>query len=427
MNAKTDSSQSTIIVNTLYIEPFSGLSGDMFLGALCGLLEAHDDIVDLPSKLNLPDGKVEISTVDKNGIVCKHVNVVDLNSEPNGTDSPGDSHDHSHSHGHDHSHGHGSHHHRHLSDILAIIDNADIAMSAKTIAKEIFHLIGTAESQVHDIPLEKIHFHEISAVDSIIDVVGCAVLIDRLQIYKTYSDPICTGHGMVNTQHGLLPVPAPATAKLLAGMPCYKGEEKGERVTPTGVAILKFLDPTFESPALVVDQMAYGPGKKDFIAANVLRLSLCSQVRENSDIFAIETNLDDCSPEQLGAEFQSELLQKGALDVSLVQATMKKGRPGIILSILAPSAKLDAVCDFVLEATTAIGLRYFPVSRKTLDRETETLTTEYGPIRIKTVTTPSGQKRWKAERDDLIAASRSQAVPVHIVERAIENHPKRPQ
>jgi uncharacterized protein (DUF111 family) len=206
-------------MNTLYVEPFSGLSGDMFLGALCGLLEAYDDLEGLPQKLNLPDGRVEISSVEKNGIVCRHVNVVDLNEPTNAHHDHGHKHDeghsHSHSHDHPHSHVHGSHEHRHLSEIIELIDNADITDSARKISKEIFQLIGKAESEVHNIPIEKIHFHEISAVDSIIDIVGCAVLIDRLGSLTTYSEPVCVGHGMVDTQHGLLPIPAPATAKLL--------------------------------------------------------------------------------------------------------------------------------------------------------------------------------------------------------------------
>jgi pyridinium-3,5-bisthiocarboxylic acid mononucleotide nickel chelatase len=225
-------------MSTLYVEPFSGLAGDMLLGALCGLTDGYDEIKALPGKLHLHDGKVEINEVEKNGIVCKHVKVIDLNEgqethhhSPDDEHSHGHSHDHDHSqdhdhghshdHSHDHDHGH-SHNHshgRHLSDILHLIDHGHISDGAKKIAKGIFQLIGEAESSVHDIPIEKIHFHEISGVDSIIDIVGCAVLLDKLGVEKTFADPICVGFGMVKTQHGLLPVPAPATALLLAGMP----------------------------------------------------------------------------------------------------------------------------------------------------------------------------------------------------------------
>lgn len=422
-------------MNTLYIEPFSGLSGDMFLGALCGLLEAYDDLEGLPQKLNLPDGRVEISSVEKNGIVCRHVNVVDLNEPTNVHHDHGhkhehehphqhhkhdEGHSHSHSHDHPHSHVHGSHEHRHLSEIIELIDNADITDSARKISKEIFQLIGKAESEVHNIPIEKIHFHEISAVDSIIDIVGCAVLIDRLGSLTTYSEPVCVGHGMVDTQHGLLPIPAPATAKLLQGIPYYKGDEKGERVTPTGAAILKYLNPIFESPTLKIDRSAYGPGKKNFIGPNVLRLSLGTISQASSAIYSIETNLDDSSSELLGSDFQAQLLEQGAIDFTLTQALMKKGRPGHLLSALASHEDLQSVCDFILENTTAIGIRYYPISRKILDRTEEAVSTEFGTIRVKTVTTPSGKERRKAEYEDLSRVAKKQGVSIMELKQSIE-------
>ena len=422
-------------MNTLYIEPFSGLSGDMFLGALCGLLEAYDDLEELPQKLNLPDGRVEISSVEKNGIVCRHVNVVDLNEPTNVHHDHGhkhehehphqhhkhdEGHSHSHSHDHPHSHVHGSHEHRHLSEIIELIDNADITDSARKISKEIFQLIGKAESEVHNIPIEKIHFHEISAVDSIIDIVGCAVLIDQLGSLTTYSEPVCVGHGMVDTQHGLLPIPAPATAKLLQGIPYYKGDEKGERVTPTGAAILKYLNPIFESPTLKIDRSAYGPGKKNFIGPNVLRLSLGTISQASSAIYSIETNLDDSSSELLGSDFQAQLLEQGAIDFTLTQALMKKGRPGHLLSALASHEDLESVCDFILENTTAIGIRYYPISRKILDRTEEAVSTEFGNIRVKTVTTPSGKERRKAEYEDLSRVAKKQGVSIMELKQSIE-------
>ena len=422
-------------MNTLYIEPFSGLSGDMFLGALCGLLEAYDDLEVLPQKLNLPDGRVEITSVEKNGIVCRHVNVVDLNEPTNVHHDHGrkhehehphqhhkhdEGHSHSHSHDHPHRHVHGSHEHRHLSEIIELIDNADITDSARKISKEIFQLIGKAESEVHNIPIEKIHFHEISAVDSIIDIVGCAVLIDQLGSLTTYSEPVCVGHGMVDTQHGLLPIPAPATAKLLQGIPYYKGDEKGERVTPTGAAILKYLNPIFESPTLKIDRSAYGPGKKNFIGPNVLRLSLGTISQASSAIYSIETNLDDSSSELLGSDFQAQLLEQGAIDFTLTQALMKKGRPGHLLSALASHEDLESVCDFILENTTAIGIRYYPISRKILDRTEEAVSTEFGTIRVKTVNTPSGKERRKAEYEDLSRVAKKQGVSIMELKQSIE-------
>ena len=186
-------------MSTLYVEPFSGLAGDMLLGALCGLTDGYDEIKALPDKLHLHDGKVEINEVEKNGIVCKHVKVIDLNPDQDHDHDHGHSHDHDHDQDHDHGHSHNHSHGRHLSDIIGLIDHGHISDGAKEIAKGIFQLIGEAESSVHDIPIEKIHFHEISGVDSIIDIVGCAVLLDKLGVEKTFAEPICTGFGMVKT------------------------------------------------------------------------------------------------------------------------------------------------------------------------------------------------------------------------------------
>lgn len=270
---------------TLYIEPFSGLSGDMLLSAFCSLADAYDDILSLPSKLHLPDGKVSVHQVNKNGIVCQHVKIIDLNESSHAhahSHTHDHHHDHHHDHSHEHSHDHHHHHHahRHLSDILSIIEKGHISAGAKEIAKEIFTIIGQSESKIHNMSLDTIHFHEVSGVDSILDIVGCAVLIDRLGIETTYCDPICTGFGMVHTQHGMLPVPAPATADILRGMPTYKGEEAGEKVTPTGAAILRYLKPDFSPPILEIQEIAYGPGQKDFVNPNVVRVSLLASKKK---------------------------------------------------------------------------------------------------------------------------------------------------
>ena len=266
-------------MTSLYIEPFSGLSGDMLLSAFCELADYHEEIVKLPGKLHLSDGKVVIETANKNGIVCKHVRIIDLNEN-----KEGHSHDHHHHHGHAHDHDHGHHHHahRHLKDIIEIIDKGHISEKAKEIAREIFMIIGKSESKIHNMDLDTIHFHEVSGVDSILDIVGCAVLIDHLGIEKTYADPVCTGFGMVKTQHGLLPVPAPATADILMHMPTYPGKEKGERVTPTGAAILKYLNPEFSLPEIRRKKIAYGPGQKDFIGPNVVRVSILEAAKKKA-------------------------------------------------------------------------------------------------------------------------------------------------
>lgn len=419
-------------MSKLYIEPFSGLSGDMFLSALCGLTDGYSDIKELPEKLNLPDGQVEIRQVNKNGIVCRHVRIIDLNGNPHQHGHHHHDHEHQHDHHHDHEHQHDHHHqeddyegnqqrspdrHRHLKDIIALIDAADITEGARVIAKKIFMIIGKSEARIHDMPLDSIHFHEVSAVDSILDIVGCAVLLDRLQIEKTYCDPVCTGTGMVKTQHGMLPVPAPATADIMTGLPTYRGSEKGEKLTPTGAAILRYLQPDFDLPMLIGKRTAYGPGQKDFFHPNVVRISLVEEwerpVKEpQNEVIMIEANLDDTSAEYLGIDFQDSLLRQGAIDFYYTPVQMKKGRPGLKLTVLTAIPHLDRVAAYLLEHTTTIGLRYHLVKRKTLARKRFQIDTPFGAVWVKEVTTPSGRRRRKIEYESLVTLSRQHDISI---------------
>ena len=367
----------------------------MFLGALAGLTDAYDNLEKFPKMFDLQDAKIEISEVSKNGIVCKYVHVVDLNKEK------------------DH------HSHRHLSDILKIIDNSSVTEKAKQIAKDIFLIIGRSESKIHHISLEKIHFHEVSGVDSIIDILGCAVLIDRLNITKTYATPVCTGFGFVNTQHGILPVPAPATADILQGIPNYPGEEKGEKVTPTGAAILKYLDPDFDIPVLTKTKIAYGPGKKDFKSPNVLRLSVCKESDPIKGTYVLETNIDDMSNEFLGVDFQNGLFENGANDFFTSAIQMKKGRQGILLSCSVSAKNVEQLSNYIFENTSTIGIRSYPVKGNRLDREIKEFVTKYGKVKVKIVTTPAGAKRVKIEYDDLKKIQIKTKIPLQVLQQEI--------
>lgn len=392
--------------NTLYIEPFSGVAGDMILSALCQLADAYPEIEALPSKLHLHDGRIETQTLDKNGIVCRHIKIIDTRS----TDSKEDHH-------HDHRHGA----HRHLVDIIKLIDSAHISENAKTIAKEIFQIIGESESRIHGIPIEKIHFHEVSGVDSILDIVGSAVLIDRLDVAQTYCDPICVGYGTVKTQHGVLPVPAPATADILRGLPTYKGDERGERCTPTGAAILKYLKPKFTSPPSPSKQIAYGPGEKDFRSANVVRISILEDSPSTpQSIWVIETNIDDSSAELLGSDFQDGLLKAGALDFHFTQALMKKGRPGLLLSVLSDAKRRDTLSDYILENTSSIGVRFYQAQRKTLDRRNIAIDTRFGTVQAKQTILPSGKKKTKLEYESIQLLAKQNEMSVSELKREIQ-------
>lgn len=391
----------------LKIEAFSGLSGDMFLGALAELTEAYDELLQLPARLKLEKVDVKITEVNKAGIACKHIKIVDRNTYDGHTHvSHGKQHLHGHSHSHDHSHHHHEHeqaqsqthshdhHNRHLKDIKKIIDDADLTQNAKSIAKEIFYILGTAESKVHGVDINKIHFHEVGAIDSILDIVGTAFLLDKLDIEQTVSTPICTGHGFVMAEHGRMPIPAPATKELLLDVPTYSGKEKGEMTTPTGAAILKYLNPSFDIPVLTEKKTGHGPGEKSFEHPNVLRLTMYEISSEMRDeIFMVETNIDDMSSELLGNDFQDNLLKAGALDFYYTQIIMKKGRPGILISTFVASEKLQEVTNYLLENTTTIGVRSYPASREVLKRTSKTVQTSMGEVEIKEVDLPSGKKR----------------------------------
>ncbi len=407
-------------MSILKIEAFSGLSGDMFLGALAELTGAYDELKELPAKLKLKNVEVKITEVEKAGIACKHIKILDHNEyvEHKHSHDPASDHHHGHDHGHTHTHGHShahshSNHNRHLKDIEKIIDEGELTKNAKKIAKDIFFLLGTAESKVHGVDINKIHFHEVGAIDSILDIVGSSFLLDKLNIGKAVSSAICTGHGFVMADHGRMPIPAPATKELLLDIPTYAGLEKGEMTTPTGAAILKYLTPSFDIPILIEKKIGHGPGEKDFPHPNVLRLTLCEDSTENNEeIFMVETNIDDMSSELLGSDFQVNLLQAGGIDFYYCQIMMKKGRPGVLISVFSTKEKVEDVTNFLLENTTTIGVRSYPVSRKLLQRESKMVKTSMGEVEVKEVRLPSGKKRSTIEYESCKKIALAQKWPI---------------
>ncbi len=420
-------------MSILKIEAFSGLSGDMFLGALAALCDGYEEIKDLPSKLHIEkEAAVEIRELNKKGIQCRHIKIIDKNniSNPDHGHKHEHSHDHLHKHAHEHTHEHdhkhehhhGKAHHRHLKHINQIIDGGDISEGAKTIAKKIFLLLGEAESTVHGVPIEKIHFHEVGAIDSILDIVGSAVLLDRLNISQSYCTPVNTGFGFANTEHGRLPVPCPATQNLLLGMPTTRGEIESEMTTPTGAAILKYLNPDFNIPVLIDEKIGYGPGEKDFPIPNLLRLSLCKTGSRGEKIIVMQTNIDDMSAEYLGVEFQEKLFDIGALDIYYEQVIMKRGRPGVVLNVLAKREKVDEIADCIFLNTTSIGIRYHEADRFELAREVREVKTRFGIVKVKETTLPGDLKRIKPEsRDILDISDRENKSSIDIVNEIFKN------
>ncbi len=359
----------------LKIEPFSGISGDMMLGALVELTDGSSLLQALPAQLGLSGVSVGIEKVSKSGIQCTQVSVVD-ESEPKA---------------------------RFLSEIRNILDAAELPRAARDFAHDVFTILGEAEAAVHGCSVEEVHFHEVGAVDALIDITGTALLLAELNISAACATPVCVGSGTVDCSHGRLPVPAPATERILRGMPTYPGPIEKEMTTPTGAAILKALGPSWQIPAMTAKASGYGAAQRDLEQPNCLRLSLGQPLDESSQseqAWLIQTNLDDSTGELLGEHLQGLLLEAGALDVNLCPLLMKKGRPGQRLELLCQAAQLPKLIELVLTETSAIGLRYFPINRTVLARSMETVVTRYGEISVKCVVLPSGKLRRTPEYED---------------------------
>lgn len=355
-------------IRSAYFDCFSGISGDMVLGAL---VDAGADLRAIEGelrRLGLEGWKISASKVQRRAIFATHVKVETEEQ----------------------------HHHRGLSIILKRIDDAKLAPRAADRARRIFTRLAEAEAHVHQMPIEQVHFHEVGAVDSIIDIVGAAIGFEILGIDEFACSPLDVGAGQVKTAHGLLPVPAPATAELLRGAPTYSSGLARELVTPTGAAIAATLATRYaEMPAMTLRAIGYGAGSADNAEKpNVLRILIgeraASDVVEPSGaseywdapVTAIETNLDDMSP-QIYGYFADKALEAGALDVFSTPAQMKKNRPGLLVTILTEPANVSRLIDLVFRETTTIGVRTYEVRRKTLPREWVPMTTAFGEVRMK--------------------------------------------
>jgi uncharacterized protein (TIGR00299 family) protein len=345
-----------------YFDCFSGISGDMVLGAL---VDAGADLRQIESelrRLGLENWSISAEKVKRGAIFATHVKVATQEE----------------------------HHHRGLSIILKRIEDARLAPRAAERARKIFERLAAAEAKVHNIEIEKVHFHEVGAVDSIIDIVGSAVGFELLGIDEFSCSELDVGGGQVKTAHGLLPVPAPATAELLRGAPTYSSGIERELVTPTGAAIATTLSTRFaEIPAMTLRAIGYGAGSADLKEkANVFRILIGDRTesekgeRWDSPVTVIETNLDDMSP-QIYGYFAERALAAGALDVFSTPVQMKKNRPGQLVTILSEPENVTRLIDLIFSETTTIGVRTYDVRRKTLDREFLAVETPLGSVRMK--------------------------------------------
>ncbi len=397
-------------MKTLYIECNMGAAGDMLMAALSELLPDPEAFFARMNALGIPGVRFERQKAEKCGITGTHIAVTVDGEE-----------EHSHDHGHlhddaeaDHSqlpaHEH-HHHHASLHDIRASIDALDLPEAVKADAKAVYMRIAEAESKVHGHPVDQIHFHEVGALDAVADVVGVCALMHELAPERVAVSPVHVGSGQVRCAHGVLPVPAPATALLLEGVPVYGGAIRGELCTPTGAALLRhFADDFGDMPAMTLDRVGYGMGTKDFPWANCVR-ALLGQTREAPES-AVELccNLDDMTGEAIGFAVQ-HLRRAGALDAWTQAIQMKKDRPGTLLCCLCPPEREGEFAALMLKHTTTIGVRCQTLRRYTLAREAVTLDTPYGPVRAKR-SHGHGVDRIKPEFDDLMEIAEREGMAV---------------
>ena len=371
-------------MKTLYFDCSSGISGNMTLGALLEIVGNDNYLLNELKKLNVDGYRIEISNKVKNGITGKYVDVI-LEDDVHDHE-----HEHEHHHGHSHEHEHEHHHHAHrnLNDVKAIIDNSSIDEKSKELAKRIFLRVAKAESKVHNKPLEEVHFHEVGAIDSIVDIVGTAILINKINPDKIISSVVNDGYGFIECAHGTMAVPVPATSEIFASsnVKFRQIDVDTELVTPTGAAIIAELAQEFTTlPAMITEKIGWGAGYKDLKIPNVLKVYYGEMEKENESIVVMETNVDDCSGEVL-AYTSEKLFENGALDVFYTPIFMKKGRPAYRLSVACRKEDMFKLQNIIFKETTTIGIRYRFEARTELGREMVEIDTKYGKIKAKKVT-----------------------------------------
>lgn len=370
----------------LYFDCFSGASGDMILGALMDLGVDIDAF-----KKELQGLKVEGFDIAIEKKLINSISVTDVDVIINAEHHNDTEHHHGEHHHHSEQHnntGHQHHFERNLADIEKLIDDSSLKGSIKRLSKEIFGEIARAEAKVHNKPLDHVHFHEVGAIDSIVDIVGAAICIDLLKVDRIYSSPMHDGTGFIECQHGKLPVPVPAVLEMLkdSKIPYISEDVNTELLTPTGIGIIKCLASEFGSmPQMTIEKVGYGAGKRDTGRFNALRCILGTAKDKEiigDDICVLETNIDDMNPEVLGY-VMDRLFENGALDVFYTSVYMKKNRPGIMLTVLSDREQEEKLVNTILRETTTLGIRKTSAKRYILEREIKYVNTEFGQIRVK--------------------------------------------
>jgi pyridinium-3,5-bisthiocarboxylic acid mononucleotide nickel chelatase len=369
-----------------YFDAFSGISGDMTVGALIDAGAPSAAVIDALESLST-GAHFEVEKTKRNGLAASKFKV-HLSPEPQK--------------------------HRHLSHILTLIDRSSIPDRAKQNASAVFQRLGEAEASVHGVPLEKVHFHEVGAADSIADIVGACVALELLHLDEVCCSAINVGSGTVMTEHGVLPIPAPATANLLAGKPIYARGPAMELTTPTGAALAATLSSAFGAmPPMRISSIGHGAGDRDFKESpNVLRVLIGERTNapESTVVSVLEANIDDSSPQVLGYALE-RLMEAGALDASLSPLQMKKNRPGSLLRVIAKPQDQEQLAQLIFAETSTLGLRIYTAERRVEQRRIVEVETKYGKIRIKV----SGQGHFAPEYEDCRAIAASTGTPLREV------------
>jgi len=381
------------VTSLAYLDCFAGISGDMLLGALLSVGWTEERLRDVVERLKLGDVRLDVQRVSKHGVSATQVTIHSSPHQP----------------------------HRGLQELSTIVLGANLPESIQQRAISALRLLAEAESEVHNVPVERIHFHEVGAVDTVIDIVGALVGFEELNVDAVYSSPIPWSRGTVKTEHGVLPVPPPAVALLLKGLPVVGVDIEGETVTPTGATLVRTVAKEFgPMPAMNVEAVGYGAGQRDWPdRPNVLRLT----IGESDDgrlgltaetLTVLSCNIDDMNP-QWYAPAMDALQEAGALDVWLTPVQMKKNRPATVVEVLCRKDQTAELRALLLKHTTTLGVREYDVTRYSLDRRVETVQTKYGSVRVKVATLPDGSIKVAPEYDDCAARALEHAVSVSDV------------
>jgi uncharacterized protein (TIGR00299 family) protein len=416
------------MARVMYFDCFAGAAGDMVLGALLDVGLPIEALTQALGSLGVGH-QLKAERVVRAGITATHVDLVAAAGHDDGH-----RHQH-HQHGsrndpeHHHAHHHGgheqlhSHGHRSLADITHLIGHSALSAVGKARAIELFRRIGEAEAAIHNMSIDEVHLHEVGAVDSIVDIVGAVFALEWFGIEDIVASPLNVGGGMVEMAHGVFPVPAPATLRLLAGAPVYSSGIEAELLTPTGALIISSYARAYgPMPAMTVERIGYGAGTRDLgKVPNVLRVVIGERTSASAappdveTIVQLECEIDDMSP-QLFGPVSDRLFAAGALDVFLTAAQMKKGRPGTLLTVLAPPDKREAICDLVFRETTTLGVRFQEMWRETLDRKWVDVAVTGGTVRVKVATRRGEIVNAAPEFEDCVRVATATGRPVKVVQ-----------